>query len=147
MPRPTISPRWFLLAPVGLLAAVYVCRVPLLVSAASYLVIADELKPASLLMVLNGDPNVRPFKTYDLYRRGLASKVLIARAENSPMNGLQLIPNTTDMTVGVLTRLGIPEAGIIQIRVPGGVTSTFDEAQELRAYAREHPIASVLIVT
>src|SRR5438105_4849481 len=82
-----------LLLSAALAGGVYVCRLPLLVQAASFLVIGDELKPAGLLMVLNGDPNVRPFKTYDLYRRGLAPKVLIARAENSPMNGLQLIPN------------------------------------------------------
>jgi uncharacterized SAM-binding protein YcdF (DUF218 family) len=133
--------------PLVAVAALYLCRAPLLAQTAAFLVIRDRLEPADVVMVLNGDPNSRPFYACDLYRRKLAPKLLIARAESSPIVGLNLIPNTTDLTVGVLRRLGVPEGDLVQAPFPGGVTSTFDEARVLRDYSQAHGVRSAIVVT
>jgi uncharacterized SAM-binding protein YcdF (DUF218 family) len=107
----------------------------------------DKLEPADLIYLLNGDPNLRPFRAADLYRRGFAPVVAIARAGDSPMVTLGLQANTTDMCIGVLTKLGVPSANIVQLKSQGGVGSTFDEAQMLRSYVRQHSAHNVIIVT
>jgi len=130
-----------------LLCAGYRFRASWLPLAARFLVTQDKLEPADLIYLLNGDPNLRPFRAAELYHRALAPVVAIARAGDSPMVTLGLQANTTDMCIGVLTKLGVPSADIVQLKSPGGVGSTFDEAQMLRSYMRQHSLHTVIVVT
>lgn len=119
----------------------------ILVGIASYLVVNDALDPADLIFLLNGDPNTRPFHAFDLYRHGWAPRILIARAEDSPLVKLGLFPNATDLNTAVLRKLGLPDSQLIECRTPTGVASTYDEAVVLREYIRQKNVHKVIVVT
>jgi uncharacterized SAM-binding protein YcdF (DUF218 family) len=124
-----------------------VFRARLLTAAADYLIVDDPLQPADVIFVLNGDYNTRPFQAAELYYQGLAPLILIARAESQPAEKLGLVQNETDISVAVMEKLGVPADRIVVLPVPGGVTSTFDEAGQLRQYVEENGIRRVLLVT
>ncbi len=136
-----------LLAGAALLWCAHAYRGVLLPIPARFLVVRDVLEPADIIYVLNGEPNLRPFHAADLYRKGLAPRVVIARAGDSPMVKLGLQLNATDMNTSVLKKLGVPESSIVELKSPGGVASTFDEARLLRSYVREHLLRRVIVVT
>jgi len=125
----------------------YAFRTPILTGVADYLVVSDRLQPADVIFLLNGDYNTRPFYASDLYKQGLAPAIVIARSENLPAAELGLVPNDTDIAVGVMEKLGVPADKIIVLPVSGGVTSTFDEAIVLRRYIETNNIHTVILVT
>ena len=122
-------------------------RSQILTGVADYLIVSDKLQPAGVVFVLNGDYNTRPFYASDLYKQGLAPGIVIARSENLPAVDLGLIPNDTDIAIGVMEKLGVPHEKIIVLPVSGGVTSTFDEAIALRQYIETNNIHTVILVT
>lgn len=122
-------------------------RIQVLTGLANYLVIQEELQPADIIFVLNGDFNTRPFYASDLYQQGLAPRLAIARCEDVPAVALGLLSNDTDISVDVMEELGVPSASIIVLPFPGGVTSTYDEATVLRDYIETHAIQRVILVT
>jgi len=136
-----------LLLPVLLLAGLYVFRANALAAIGNFLVVRDKLEPAEIIFLLNGDPTVRPGHAAALLRQGMASKVVIARAEDSEGVQFGAYPNVTDTNIIMLKRLGVPESSIVELRPPGGVKHTKDEADALLVYARENAIHSVIIVT
>jgi len=140
-----------LLAAVALLLLLVILafafRSQILTGIAGYLVIDDKLQPADVIFLLNGDFNTRPFKAAELYKQGLAPVIVIARAENTPVVDLGLLPNETDISVGVMEKLGVPAGKIIVLPIPQGVTSTFDEAETLKQYIEGHQIQRIILVT
>ena len=140
-----------LLAAVALLLLLVILafafRSQILTGIAGYLVIDDKLQPADVIFLLNGDFNTRPFKAAELYKQGLAPVIVIARAENTPVVDLGLLPNETDISVGVMEKLGVPAGKIIVLPIPQGVTSTFDEAETLKQYIKGHQVQRIILVT
>ena len=131
-----------------LATSAYAFRAPILTGVANYLIVKDELHPADIIFVLNGDNDTRPFYATDLYQQGLAPLVVIARSENGNTVSLGLVPNVTDIAIGVMEKKGIPAGKIVQLTsIEGGVTSTFDEAISLRQYIETHPVSRVILVT
>jgi uncharacterized SAM-binding protein YcdF (DUF218 family) len=129
----------------GLLAFAF--RAQILTAIGSYLVVQDNLHPAEVLFVLNGNPDNRPFRAADLYKQGLAPRVVIARSENQPTVDLGMVRNETDISIDVMESLGVPAVDILTLEMPGGVTSTFDEAVLFRQYAEQEGVRSVILVT
>jgi len=125
----------------------FALRVPILVGLGNGLIAEDELHPAEIIFLLNGDFNTRPFHAAELYERGLAPRIVIARVEPSPAETLGLIPNETDISVRILEMQGVPPEAITVLPVPGGVTSTYDEAAMLHDYVVEHGSGRVILVT
>jgi uncharacterized SAM-binding protein YcdF (DUF218 family) len=130
-----------------LVVLTYTFRSQVLTGVADLLVVNDRLQPADVIFLLNGDYNTRPFYASDLYKQGLAPAIVIARSENLPAAELGLVPNDTDIAVGVMEKLGVPADKIVVLPVPGGVTSTFDEAIVLRRYIETNNIHMVILVT
>ena len=129
------------------LLLLYLFRVPILTGMADALIVNDPPTPADAIFLLNGDFNTRPFRAAELYKQGLAPQILIARSEDSPAVKLNLLSNDTDISVGVLEKLGVPPDKIQVLSFPGGVTSTFDEATALHGYIESHPLHTVILVT
>ncbi len=125
----------------------YTFRVNVLMGIFDFLVIDDELSTADVILILNGDTTVRPMKAHELYQRKLAPKIVIARAEDSLAVQMGAYPNVTDSNITTMERLGVPASAIEQLQVPGGVTSTLDEARALQTYAAQHPVRRVIVVT
>lgn len=130
-----------------LAALVFTLRVPLLTSLGNYLVVSDKLTHADIIFVLNGDFTTRPFYAADLYKQGLAPKVVMARSEDLPATELGILPNDTDISISIMEQLGVQAGDIVMLPFPGGVTSTFEEAEVLREYAVTANIRRVILVT
>lgn len=138
----------FLLSSLVLLPILlYLLRFQVLAGVGNFLVIHDKLESADLIFLLNGDPTVRPYHAAELFSQGLAPKVVIARSEDSPGVQFGAYPNTTDSSLIILKKLGIPEAQLTELRHGTGVTSTNDEAVALRDYCRQHAVRNVIVVT
>ncbi|MGD0753409.1 MAG: hypothetical protein ABSA23_18670, partial [Anaerolineales bacterium] len=91
----------------------FVFRSQILTGIADYLIVNDRLEPADVIVLLNSEVNTRPFRTSELYKKGLAPLILIARSESTPTVDLGLVPNDTDISVGVMEKLGVPADKII----------------------------------
>jgi uncharacterized SAM-binding protein YcdF (DUF218 family) len=128
-------------------ALAYVYRTNLLAGVGNFLVVSDKLERADIIFLLNGDTTTRPYHAAELFRQGLAPKVVIARMEDSESVLLGAYPNPTDSNIQVLKKLGVPDASIEQLRPDKGVMHTVDEANALRAYVTKNPIHKVIIVT
>ncbi len=141
--------RW-LLALAALLAAggaLWLGRGRILAAAGALLVDADAPQRVDLILLLNGDLDTRPAAAAALWKRGLAPRIAIARSESSRAVQMGLVPNVTDLALEMLRREGVPREEIDEMPFPGGVTSTRDEAVALRAWLRQHPARSLLVVT
>jgi uncharacterized SAM-binding protein YcdF (DUF218 family) len=125
----------------------YAFRAQLLTGLARVLIVNDPLQPADIIFILNGDVNTRPFFAAELFKQELAPQIVLAREEDGPAAEIGLYPNGTDVTVEVMTKLGVPDDRITVIPIQGGATSTRDEAVILRRYVDEHQIRRVLVVT
>ncbi|HEV7903239.1 MAG TPA: YdcF family protein [Pyrinomonadaceae bacterium] len=118
-------------------------------AAARALVVQDELPQADCIFVLSGASEYveRTRHAAELWRRGVAPKVVLT---NDNLRGgwnsaEQRNPFFSERAAEELRRAGVPAA---QIEVlPEPVASTYDEAVRLRAYASEHKLDSVLVVT
>jgi len=130
---------------VGLL--VYAFRFQILTGLAKLLIVDEQLQPADVIFILAGDVNSRPFYAAELFKQGLAPQIVMAREEDLPAVELGFYPNGTDVVVGILKKLGIPEENITVIAIEGGATSTRDESQILRYYVDQHNIKRVILVT
>ena len=141
--------RWYLVpAALGaLLFLGYLARESLLSNVYGFLVVRDQVEPADLIFVLNGDPTVRPGMAAGLYRSGLAPRIAIARAEDSVSVVAGAYPNVTDSNITMLRSLGIPDSAIVQLRSRTGAASTADEARMLQSFVRERPVHRVIVVT
>jgi len=126
---------------------VYALRSQILTGMADLLVVNDPLQPADIIFVLNGDYNTRPFRASELYKQGLAPIIVIAQSEMLPAEKLGLASNDTNVSIGVMKKLGVPPEKIVILPVEGGVTSTFDEANALRQYIETHNIHSLILLT
>jgi len=122
-------------------------RSQILTGIADYMIIKDKLQPADAIVLLNSEFDTRPFRAGELYMQGLAPVIVIARAENTPVVELGLVPNGTDISVGVMEKVGVPPEKIIILPVPGGTTSTFDEAAALKQYIEVNQVQKIILVT
>ena len=133
--------------PMLLIVFFYVFRTNVAAAVGNFLVVRDRLEPADLIFLLNGDPSVRPQLAATLWREGMAPQIVIAREQDSPGVQAGAYPNPTDTNIFMLQKLGVPEEKIRQLKPPGGVSHTFDEAKALLGYYRERSFGKVIVVT
>ncbi len=129
----------------AVLLALYLFRAPLLTALARFLDVSEAPEKVDYVMVLGGDANVRPFVAAALYRRGLASKVLVPVMKQSPENLADGSPPGQIIIRDVLKARGVADADILVL--DGEVTSTRDEAGALARFLDDHPGSSVAVVT
>lgn len=130
---------------VAAIAASYAARAPLLTTAARVLVVDTAAPGADFIVTLGGGAETRPFAAAELYRKGVASTVLIfenPRRKGSPPG---LSPTAAELYRRVLEFEGVPPHAIRT--VPGEVTTTWDEATALRQMLPATRPVTVVIVT
>ena len=140
-----------LLLTLGIIALIFfgawVIRRPILRGAAHLVTVRDEPRRADAILLLGGDYDVRPEEAARLYTAGLAPQVLLVREKDSPATKLGVVPNTSDASVAVMRRLGVPASAIRVLRVPDGATSTQDESRAFREWAYNAKPTTVIAVT
>ena len=120
----------FMLASVA--AGGWLVRERVLVGAADLWTVSDSTTRADAIVVLGGGLEIRPFIAAELWRRGLADKILISQGSDPSNNELNRLLN-----------LGVPAGAIEKFGIAS--TNTRDEAVALREWA-ERNAASVFII-
>jgi uncharacterized SAM-binding protein YcdF (DUF218 family) len=106
-------------------------RESLLREAADLWIVSDPLTHADAIVVLAGNSQTRPPAAADLYRRGLANKVLVSYWSDCQLNRTALL------------KLGVPASAVEAF---GKVaTNTREEAVALREWAEQNA-ASVFVI-
>jgi uncharacterized SAM-binding protein YcdF (DUF218 family) len=118
---------------------------PILRHGATWWAVSDELTHADAVVVLGGDLDVRTFAAADIYKRGLADKVLVSNVQMGRAERLGLIPSHTELNREVLLKLGVPEAAIAIVGENN--SSTFEEAEAVRAWALQAQAKRIIIPT
>ncbi len=135
----------------GLLAAVLLVWLApgwVLPPLARFLDVGQPPRATDYVLVLNGDPETRPFAAAALVRAGLARQVLLTRQvlaiePGSVQQGILL--SEFEINRRVLQARGIQEKAIRVL--PGEITSTAEEARELAAFLADNPEATATVVT
>jgi uncharacterized SAM-binding protein YcdF (DUF218 family) len=140
------------LAAVGallLLAGLVAFRVPLLVRMARVVEVRHEPVRSDLILLLSGDGEQagRADHAARLFHAGLAPTILVVRAEDPPAALRGFYPNDSDVQVLLLRDRGVPASAIRVLKVPGGASSTMEEARLLAWYLRRNPASRVTVVT
>jgi uncharacterized SAM-binding protein YcdF (DUF218 family) len=141
-----LSPRFWTLAVISSLAAAWLLHHQLLLALGGVLVARDSLEPADIVFVLNGGENTRPFQAAALYRAGLAPEIVIARDDSISRSTNCPGCLTSEMSERIL-RFCVPNSHIVELQIPGGVKTTFDEAHLCFAYSRSRRIKNIIVVT
>jgi hypothetical protein len=132
---------------VAVLASLIVCgwfgREALLRSAGCLWIVSDPITRADAVVVLGGDYQARPAVAADLYRRGLADKVLVSKIGEVEQASLGAIPSHTKLNRTTLLNLGVPSSAIENFGTAN--RNTKEEAVALREWAKRNA-ASVFIV-
>ena len=132
---------------VAVVAALVACgwlgRASLLRGAASWWIVSDPVTRADAIVVLGGNFRVRPAVAAEMYRKGLAGRILVS--QTSEMNSVASngVPSDADLNRAVLLKLGVPPDAIENFGSANA--NTRDEAVALRQWA-ERNAASAFIV-
>ncbi len=134
----------FALALFGLL---FLLRAPLLRSVGKFLIVEDKAVHAPVLFLHNGDADSRALHAAELYKQGMAERILLPRAEDSPSveRGVKL--NDTEVSLELLEQADVPKQAVTLLAGNAGASSTWDEAQALADWLKTHPVEHILIVT
>jgi uncharacterized SAM-binding protein YcdF (DUF218 family) len=130
------------------LALVWLAPEWVLPPVAEFLNVSEQPRATDCVLVLNGDPNTRPFAAAALVKAGLAREVLLTTQRltlesRAVQDGA--LPSELELIKQILQARGVPAE---VIRVLGGeVTSTLDEARALGEFLDAHPDISVTVVT
>jgi uncharacterized SAM-binding protein YcdF (DUF218 family) len=130
---------------VACLALLWGLRAPLLTGAASLWIVSDEMSAADAIVVLGGGLDTRPAAAAQLYKRGLAPRILIADTDSGPTGEAGTVSGHTAANRAALIKLGIPQEAIQLFgRHP---SSTYEEARALEAWAAATGARRVVVPT
>src|SRR5437867_304521 len=138
-------------AALGVAVALAAVGAAALLAAGRMLVVADPLPPrADAIVILGGSIPDRTLAAADLYRAGLAPRVVVtrevARTGQAALDarGVRL-PEDDELTVTALRGLGVPSRAIVVLRRRG--ISTDSEARTIARWACTHRLRRVVVVT
>src|SRR5437867_3162292 len=122
-----------------------------LLGAGRVLVVADPLPPrADAIVILAGSVPDRTLEAADLYRAGLAPRVVVTR-ERLPRGQAALrargvrLPEGDELTVKALRELGVPPGAIVVLG--RRAVSTESEARTIARWACAHRLRRLIVVT
>jgi uncharacterized SAM-binding protein YcdF (DUF218 family) len=118
-------------------------REALLRKAADWWIASDPLTRADAIVVLGGNYHKRPVEAADLYRKGLANKVLVSRTGSLGPPATGIAPSEYERNHAALLRLGVPASAIEMFGKANA--NTREEAVALREWT-ERNAASVFII-
>jgi uncharacterized SAM-binding protein YcdF (DUF218 family) len=112
---------------------------------ARFLDVSQTPRPVDFVLVLNGDPEARPFAAGALVKVGLAGAVLLTQPRESASAESGLVLSELETNKKILRARGVAEEKIHVL--PGDIDSTGDEARALAAFLRDNKQATVAVVT
>ena len=121
----------------------WLVREPVLLGAAKLWIVSDPVSRASAIVVLGGGLETRPFEAAELWRRGLAYKILVSQGPEERAASMGGIPSHSELNREILVKLGVPPGAIETFGAAS--KNTTEEAVALREWA-ERNAASVFII-
>ena len=118
-------------------------RESLLRKAADLWIVSDPLTRADAIVVLGGNSQTRPREAADLYRKGLANKVLVSRTGRLGQSATGIGLSDCELNRAALLKLGVPASAIEAFGTENANTRA--EAVALREWT-ERNAASVFII-
>ena len=107
------------------------------------LVVGDPLpRSADAVVVLAGSIPSRVLEAADLYRAGLAPRVVVTR---EPLARGARLPESDEIAIAALEQLGVPARAIVRLR--RRARSTESEARTVARWACSHRLRRLVIVT
>jgi uncharacterized SAM-binding protein YcdF (DUF218 family) len=105
-------------------------------SLASRWIVSDRLDQADAIVVLGGGRDLRPAAAAELYKKGIASRVLVAKAESDRGREASCMKER-------LLHKGVPPSAILTFEFQ--LHSTYGEAHGVLEWIKANPIKSVVI--
>jgi uncharacterized SAM-binding protein YcdF (DUF218 family) len=134
-----------LAAVVAALFAGWLARDEILRGMARAWTVSDPVVPADAVAVLGGGLETRPFAAADLYKRGIAKRILIAGVRLSPTEKLAILPSHVELNRTVLLKLGVPPEAIGSFG--SDVSNTFQEARALVQWGKANGAKDIIVPT
>jgi uncharacterized SAM-binding protein YcdF (DUF218 family) len=115
----------------------------LMLGAARFLVSQDSLSPADAIVVLGGEDHGFPRTRHalDLFRAGYAPTLVFS---GGTLKDAGLACSSAQLSLEAAQQLGLPAGSAV---IAPEAQSTYDEALNLRALAREHKWQTLILVT
>jgi uncharacterized SAM-binding protein YcdF (DUF218 family) len=121
----------------------WLAREPLFRGAASLWIISDPVTRADAIIVLGGNYHVRPRFAADLYRRGLANRILVSRTGDRQRAAAGSLPTDAELNRAALLKLGVPPDAVESFGAAN--VNTRDEAVALREWAERNSGSKVIV--
>jgi hypothetical protein len=135
--RPLWRPAAIMAMLVSVAIAVWLGREPLLRVVASLWIVSDSVTRADAIVVLGGNFHVRPLVAADLYRRGLADRILVSQTIQT------VSPTDAKLNRAALLKLGVPPGAVETFGTAN--TNTRDEAVALKQWAERNAASAFII--
>jgi uncharacterized SAM-binding protein YcdF (DUF218 family) len=139
--RPLIG--MFVLATVVAVAGGWLLREPALRGAADLWIVSDPISRADAIVVLGGGLETRPFIAAQMWRRGLADKILISQSPEEPAASIGVMPSHSELNRQILLKLGVPANAIETFGTAN--KNTRDEAVALREWTKRNAASAFII--
>jgi uncharacterized SAM-binding protein YcdF (DUF218 family) len=134
-----------LAAVIAVLFAGWLAREEILRGMARAWTVSDPVAPADAVAVLGGGLETRPFAAADLYKRGIAKRILLADVRLSPTEKLAILPSHVELNRIVLLELGVPPEAIGTFG--SDVSNTFEEARALARWGKANGVRDIIVPT
>jgi uncharacterized SAM-binding protein YcdF (DUF218 family) len=134
-----------LVAVIALLSAGWLERDEILRGMARAWMVSDPVVPADAVAVLGGGLETRPFAAADLYKRGIAKRILLAGVKLSPTEKLAILPSHVELNRTVLIKLDVPPEAIGTFG--SDVSNTFEEARALIRWGEANGAKDIIVPT
>ena len=140
--------RWYFLG--GLLVALllaWIFRAPILTGYANWFIKDNATKGADAIIILSGSKTTRVHKGLDLWSKGYAPSLFLTEQKslNAKYRHLQL--SNSKFARQVAMEDDINATFVVIPSLVDGATSTFDEAADALAFAKERKWTRLIIVT
>ena len=129
----------------ALAGGVWTLRTSLLRGAANLWIVSDPVVQSEVVAVLGGDLEVRPFIAAELYRKGLARKVLVSQSPGTRSSRIGGLPGHSELQRTLLLNLGVPDTAVGMFGEAN--RNTKDEAVALRDWSDRHDVSRIIIPT
>jgi uncharacterized SAM-binding protein YcdF (DUF218 family) len=129
---------------VSVAMAVWVGREPLLRAVASVWIVSDPVTRADAIVVLGGNFQLRPLIAAEMYRRGVAGKILISQTAGTRRDPV-VTPTDAELSRAALVKLNVPPSAVENFGTAN--INTRDEAVSLREWAERNAASQFIIPT
>jgi uncharacterized SAM-binding protein YcdF (DUF218 family) len=107
--------------------------------------VSDPVVTADAVAVLGGGLETRPFAAADLYKRGIAKRIVLAAVRLSPTEKLAILPSHVELNRTVLLKLDVPPEAIGTFG--SDVSNTFEEARALVQWGKANGAKDIIVPT